>query len=142
MADRVSIAIRQDQALGRITKAAQDFAKKHGRGELVIPTQGNNPDLLRAQQWEALADWFEAEPAAEVPNEDRADTLPDVTAPDYDAMTRAEAVKRAQDAGMPVAKNTTKAEAVDFLMAAAGITEDQQQALDSSASAPAQPENE
>lgn len=83
------------------------------------------------------ADWLEG-----LDGETQAAEAAPLAAPDYDAMTRAEAVKRAQDAGMPVARNTSKAEAVDFLMAAAGISEDAQAALDHGASSPAQPGNE
>ncbi len=59
MADRVSIAIRQAQALQRLNTAASRLAEVLGVEPPTIPTQGRDADLLRAAQFEALADWTE-----------------------------------------------------------------------------------
>lgn len=145
MASIQAVAIKRATALGRLSAAMKLLGEELGVAPLTLPTQGRDQHLIYVAQLETLADYLEGvvkalhpvEPAkiAEAPVEDDAESIPPVAAPDYDAMTRAEAVKRAEAAGMPVAKNTTKAEAVDYLMAAAGITEDQQAALDTGADA-------
>lgn len=90
--------------------------------------------VINISEW---ADWLEKQSAQ--PVESVGEPVTDTEAagmpfaeiaPDYDAMSKAEAVKRAQEAGMPVSSKTSKAEAVDWLMAAAGVTEDEQAALD------------
>lgn len=80
-------------------------------------------DLLRAVQ---RLSWEDDAPID-------ADPIPDASAPDYDAMSKADAIKRAEAAGMPVTAKTTKAEAVDYLLASDGVSEDAQAAMDTGA---------
>ncbi len=54
-----------------------------------------------------------------------------VALPDFTNLNRDEVVKLAEKHGMTVTARTTKGEAEDFVLAALGVTEDQQQALDS-----------
>lgn len=50
MAAKSAIGMMRNSALERIEKALPGF---------IMPTQGRDPDLLHAQQLEAIADWLE-----------------------------------------------------------------------------------
>lgn len=105
-------------------------------GDLARETRAKGlqkPNVLTLSEW---ADWLEdddkrrqsvGEPVSDA---DAARQPFAEIAPDYDAMSKAEAVKRAQEAGMPVTAKTSKVEAVDWLLAAAGVSEDEQAAMD------------
>lgn len=143
MADRVSLAIRQEQAINRLEAAIAALAGKSGLELPVIPRRGNDAEMLRALQLEAIAESIETvteniqtaevetdtEPASAEAVE--VETSEDSEVIDYDAMTKAELVLEARGRNIDVSSLRTRAELIDALQAADGMSEDEQAALDS-----------
>lgn len=59
MADKASIAIRGEQAMQRLTAAAEQIAAKQNVAALDFPTYYRSRDELPVMQLEAIADWLE-----------------------------------------------------------------------------------
>ena len=68
MAARVAVAIRQDVALARLTAAANSLAQRYGVPVGNLSPSNRDPNIERAEQLEALANFLEdldtAPPAA------------------------------------------------------------------------------
>lgn len=60
MATKVAIAIKRQGALARIEDAQAALNKRLKVPYNEIPKQGNDADLLFANQLEAIADWMES----------------------------------------------------------------------------------
>lgn len=112
MADKVSVAIRQEQALNRLNTAAAQLAQHLGVEAPHLPTRGHDREILRAQQFEALAAWVEAL-AENVGTAGVAEIEPDSTPVDapaegdagttpYDDLSKADLVLEFQRRGMDV----------------------------------------
>lgn len=112
MADRVSIAIRQEQALTRLLKAAGRLAEKLDVAAPDIPTNvrvaGGSPELLRAMQFEALSVWVgevvNSVDMAQVEVELDGETAPESNMPmsAYDDLSKADLVLEIRQRGMDV----------------------------------------
>jgi hypothetical protein len=85
MADKVSIAIRQEQALNRLNAVAGRIAAKVGVQAPTVRTRHPDRELLRAEQFETIAAWAEAVeawiPLAASESEDTAEVEVAVHAP-------------------------------------------------------------
>lgn len=60
MAARVAVAIRQDVALARLTAAANSLAQRYGVPVGNLSPSNRDPNIERAEQLEALANFLEA----------------------------------------------------------------------------------
>lgn len=60
MADKVSIAIRQADALARVQAAVKELGKRAQLPEVDLQPSGRDPALVRAVQLEAVANVLEA----------------------------------------------------------------------------------
>ncbi len=66
MAARVTIAIRETDALARIMAAVLDLSQRHNVPTLAAWPTSKDPDIERALRYEAIADQMEAILAASV----------------------------------------------------------------------------
>lgn len=87
------------------------------------------PNVITLREW---ADFLQADDAARrnpVSATSAAETAPTVSDP-YGGMSADEAVAEASRRGMKTSSRTSKREAVDYLLASDGVSEDSQAALD------------
>ena len=76
MATLLANRIRQDNAVKRMTQAMFLIGGDYGMDAAAFPTRGHDPELLRAQQFEAIADWLDTLAArAQQPKSAGYDTL-------------------------------------------------------------------
>lgn len=119
MADRVSIAIRQEQAINRLNEAAAQLAESVGVEAPTIRTRAQDRELLRADQLEALAAWAQRVAGA-VMEQAGADTqLIDALEAQYRAMTNVQLTTLAAERGVEVPARATKDVLVTLLLQAA-----------------------
>lgn len=107
MADKVSIAIRQEKAINRLNATAAQLAEVVGVDAPTIRTRAHDRELLRAEQLEALAGWVER--LADVFAAPKQTEVPAEAEPPVEEQTdtvEADAVEPTEEA--PAAKAKTK----------------------------------
>lgn len=106
MADRASIAIRQEQALNRLRSAADKLSASRGVSAPDIPTRGNDAEMLRALQFEAFAAWLESMivhvPDMNATRDMDGDTTANAPTSLYDGMSKADLVLELRNRGMDI----------------------------------------
>lgn len=75
----------------------QTLAEQLGVQAVDIPRQGNNPDILRTQQVEALANWAEGVAVMLTPSARTGSFMPPA---DYDTLTKADLVLELRQRGV------------------------------------------
>lgn len=132
MADTASIAIRRDQAMKRIQDAMGSLARMTDVQPVILPEYDRDPEYLESMRLDVLAGYVESVVAGveKLGKKSAPQTKAARTADELDAMSKDEVIAEAEAMGMERTSRTTKAEAVDFILAANGVTEEQQAAMD------------
>ena len=128
MADRVHIALREGRAINRLQEVMARVSAGLDVEPVEMPNRRKAGNMLTALQLEAFVQWAE----------DIADAVLPLDSPEgveyvqseYEKLTKKELRAQAAERGIDLTGLNLKSELIDALMAADGVTEEEQAAAD------------